>query len=1042
MALSYKNDDQTDERLNPAETGRRLHEDEQRAALDRDFGGIVDNLKNNTADSSAEDDNIQKAKAQEESPNGTWKNAVSQKSTDNNQPITGSGKLSNLRKKGPVGFIIALLLGGAGMMSIMFTPGIGIVAFKEMFVNDLNDQLAAADIRSDHVFRAKLKSIQAGGSICSGPVNIRCKFSTLSSRQAAKFRAAGFTIESDTSFAGRERVTKLSFTDSAGNTIDVNDPKELWERVRSNPEFASAVRKAYNPKFATLSDKIANKVLKERFRTDKSKKIVGNTDEERDKAVNAATAGKDAVVGTTVETCKDGDKDVKCIRDANGNTHNEGSAEYDEHMSKIEEIQSKITSAKSSGGKVVGSVLSSGVKGLSLTGAADTACTVYNTARAVAATAKVIRALQLAQFAMLFLNIADEIKAGGDELKPEDVEYVGNILTAIDTNPEIEDEESITGGDFSGESPVIISEPRPNPFFGKNAFDSPGYKASAYNDAPKLTSRSQQYMVGGGLVGTFSTVMSDIENLIPGGRSTIRSTCSTIQSWWARTLGFIGGLIAAAGTFGASTVVSIGASIAVGFALPFLEAALADMLAGQVVNSSTKGVDAGDAVFAGVGSLLGSMAMSRGMKPAKKSEIQQYVATSQRVKNDYIAMETYEARDTPFDVYNQYSFLGSITQNLYPTLSRSSSSVSAAFMNMPTIFASAFSALTPQAKALGEFNIARFEQCSDEGYAALGIDADIMCNPRYILSPADLERDNEAVLTYMIDNGHIGTEGQALSDAYKTWIERCVERRPADGSPGFVGWGETINNDGDVTGEEGQECMVDDEMTGNFRVFTIDNSINDAMDDDQESVEDSQTPTQSPGTITGGVLGVTTADSRRLAKELADSPNMNWTRSTTDQELLNYAGGATVVNGCGAPMAPSPYLTGALVELTRTKYKITASNIGFGSERSCEGGTYQHPKGNAIDIQYIEIIGGAKTSPGLDFAPGDVDVVNQFATDFLALLPPTSRGGVGQKNCGVNPTFPAGSTSLFGAHLFIDSCDHLHIDVRNRENLSEAMGQL
>lgn len=1039
MALSYKNDNQADERLNPAETGKSIQEQEQQAAYDRDFDDITKNL-DKTADPSREDDNIKKVRDQEETPSGTWKNAVTPKSNDTTQPIQGNGKLSNFRKKGPVGFIIALLLGGGGMMSIMFAPGIGIVAIKEMFVNDLNDQLAAADIRSDHVFRAKLKSIQAGGSICSGPVNIRCKFSTLSSRQAAKFRAAGFTIESDTSFAGRERVTKLSFKDSAGNVIEVNDPKELWEKVRANPEFASAVRKAYNPKFATLSDKVANKVLKERFRTDKSKKVVGNTDEEREKSLNAATAGKEAVVGTSIETCKDGDKDVKCIRDANGKTHNEGSPEYDEQVKKIEEIQSKVTESKASGGKVVGSVLKSGVKGLSLTGAADTACTVYNTARAVAATAKVIRALQLAQFAMIFLNIADEIKAGGDKLKPEDVEFVGNIFTTIDTNTTVEDETSITGGNFSGESPSITSAPTANPFFGKNAFDSPGYKAAAYNDAPTLTSRSQQYMVGGGLVGSFSSVMSDIENLIPGGKSTIRSTCSTIQSWWARTLGFIGGLIAAAGTFGASTVVSIGASIAIGFALPFLEAALADMLAGQVVNSSTKGVDAGDAMFAGVGAMLGSMAMSRGMKPANKAEIQQYVATSQRVKNDYIAMETYEARETPFDAYNKYSFLGSITQGLYPTLSRSSSSVSAAFLNVPTIFASAFSALTPQAKAFGEFNIDRFSKCSDEGYAAVGIDADIMCNPRYVLSPEELAMDTDAVLTYMIDNGHIGTEGLAQSETYKTWVERCVERKPADGSPGFVGWGESINDEPEA-GEEGQECMAVDAMTQNFRVFTMDNSVNDAMDDEVVAAG-TPTPTQSPGTITGGPLGVTTADSRRLAKELADSPNMNWTRSTTDQELLSYASGASVVNGCGAPIAPSPFLTGALVELTRTKYKITASNIGFGSERSCEGGTFQHPKGNAIDIQYIEIIGGAKTSPGLDYAPGDTDVVNQFATDFLALLPPTSRGGVGQKNCGVNPTFPAGSTALFGAHLFTDSCDHVHIDVRNRENLSEAMGQL
>jgi hypothetical protein len=192
-------------------------------------------------------------------------------------------------------------------------------------------------------------------------------------------------------------------------------------------------------------------------------------------------------------------------------------------------------------------------------------------------------------------------------------------------------------------------------------------------------------------------------------------------------------------------------------------------------------------------------------------------------------------------------------------------------------------------------------------------------------------------------------------------------------------------------------------------------------------------------------VGPVTGSPRELAGKLAVAPNITWLNSATAAQLKLYSENGSIVNVCGIPMGVSPYLSGALLALG-DKYKISISNIGFQAEkaRSCERGTFQHPKGNAIDIQYIEILGGAKTSPGLDFAPGDAAIVNAFAKDFMALLPKEGdqyiRGGVGQVECGVGPAdsiFPTGSVATY---IFEDSCDHLHIDVRNRTNLNEAAG--
>lgn len=191
-----------------------------------------------------------------------------------------------------------------------------------------------------------------------------------------------------------------------------------------------------------------------------------------------------------------------------------------------------------------------------------------------------------------------------------------------------------------------------------------------------------------------------------------------------------------------------------------------------------------------------------------------------------------------------------------------------------------------------------------------------------------------------------------------------------------------------------------------------------------------------PGTLPAG-------SARELAGKLADSPNIIWLNNATKEQLKAFAAGGAVTNACNEPMAISPYLSGALLALTTRAdkpYKITIDNFGFAQDRDyigCEREQKQHPKGNAVDIQYIEIIGGKKTSPGLDYVGDDGEVVSQFATDFLNLIP-RNRGGVGQKGCnGMNPTFPPGSTTLNGAHFFKDGCNHLHIDVRNRDNLSD-----
>jgi len=760
-------------------------------------------------------DSVRKA---EENPddtslaNGFYKPSGSSKA----QKITFK---SLFKKKGPLGLILGMVLGGGGIFSILLSPGLGIIQLKEVLTSDLNDQLAAYDIRSDAVFKAKLKNLQAPASVCSNSVKIRCQFASMSKKQVERFKKAGFTVEAEEGRFGRQKVTSMV----APNGVDIKDPQDLINQ-RRDPVVRSALNKIHNPIYASLSDSTAMKVFKEKFKTSKTNKLAGTTVEELDESLAKNSAGDDISNGNGVRTDGDGKRYVMDGK----NKIIESDPKFSEIVAQNDMLNTRAATVKATGAKAVTGVLSVGgsaLKGLSIVGAADSACTVYNTARAVSAASKATRSVQLGQYAMVFLGTADAIKAG--TATPEEVEYLGNILTATDTRETITDELSTTTGASVEESQDNAKE-RDNPFYKKSAFDSPGYKVAAYNEAPVLTTRSQQYMVGGGLSGTLSGVTNSVASAV-GGKDNIRGTCGVIQSWWVRGAGLVVGIAAAAGSFGATTAISIGASLAIGMALPFLQAALADIIAGKVVGPETKGVDSGDAAFAGTSALLGGMAQSRGLKPLASNELEGYLTKTNTVKNEYIAQGVYEAKDTPLYVMNQYSFLGSFARTLNPTLTTGATSVPAALAAIPKFFSTTLSSIIPSTYAAGTYNPDRFNQCTDEGYAELNIAADVFCNVRYGLTESELAMDSESTLNYMLVNNHITDAGVAKSDDYKNFLKYCVDRTE--------GWGETGEESDNPDLLMGKTCMETSDKASAFRVFTIDQTVNSAMDDEEMATD-------------------------------------------------------------------------------------------------------------------------------------------------------------------------------------------------------------
>ena len=704
------------------------------------------------------------------------------------------------KKKGPLAGLLALLLGGGGGIMMLFSPGLAAVQLKEVLTGDLNDQLAAMDIRTNHVFKAKFNDM--GKGICKG-VKVRCGFKGMSDRQVKRFRKAGIEVETEgkKTFFRKNRVKSLTFTDSAGNKIKITNPKML-NRYIGEAAVRNSLRKAFNPKFAGFYDAVSDKVFG-KVRTSKADKLTGNTDKERAKSIDESVRGEGAAV-----------QPKKVTTDSN----NDGIDDNADKNRIAQEQSNRLKSGGMSTKELFANVAKNGVKsagkGLMLTGAADTACTVKNTARAVEAGAKIYRSRQLIRYAMVFLTFADGIKAG--TVTPEQAEFAGNALTATDTDKMIVDETSAITNASSGEAAMI-----PNPDYGKNAFDSQGYHVSAYNEAPRLTARSLQYTVGGGAVmGTLSGINSYIQKY--GG-----GNCKVIQNNLVRIGSLVGGVLIGAVSFGSTLAISIGASVAIGMAMPLLENYLAKIVAGTVVDSKTNGVDAGNAIFGGTAALMGSMAMARGMQPANKSRLKSYFATSQQVKNEYIAIETEEAKKTPFDIYSQYSFLGSFARKLLPVSTKSTASIDLALASVLNIIPLTSKAITPKVGAAEEFNDKRFSQCKDYGYEELGIDADVFCNVRYGMSQKELDMDTDTVRAFMYNKHYVDKNGDAIGD-YKSWVEECVDRE--------AGWGEVPQGNENNEGN-GENCIdgkskYSIDILNNFRIYTLDDSIIEAMDYD------------------------------------------------------------------------------------------------------------------------------------------------------------------------------------------------------------------
>lgn len=725
-----------------------------------------------------------------------------------------------LRGKSSLITVMLVLFGGGGAVTFFAAPATIAVQLQQVLTQDLNDQLKAFENRHAYLLRTKLKATTSGSC---GVIKVACRFAYMSNRQVERFAANGsVVIERDMKgsiLPNRGKVTKMTFPDpDGGDPITVSSAQELMDKLQNDMRVRSAMQRAENPWFASMTDKTFKTTLR-LLGTSKASRIQGDTQEEREKSVNAVfdENGKLSADSLTPET-KDGKETGRFIGP-------DGEVLTDEQ---IKNINDSATIAESATKVKPSQIISSIGKAVLITGAADSACTVYNSMRMVGALAKVEKQKLAAQMATAQLLVpANKILAG--VATDGEVEFVGNKINNIGgpaQSEQIVDESKIYETGSSNSPPM-----KENDKMYATAWESPGVKAALYNDVIPLDTNEARFSLGGGFIGTLAKVNSFIAAAVSGGNpdpKVISEKCRYVQNPYVRGAALVAGIFVGLGTFGLAQAASISASLAITMALPYAISMAADIAAGDVFKN-LYGNDFGSGAFVGTAAILSSAAMKRGMKPLSSAEAVAYTESNKETLARYAENEKYLARSEPLNVYNQYSFLGSIAMTLAPHLSQSRTTVASTVATVASIIPATFAKITNTAKAAT--TIERFQQCEDPGYKALGIGADIYCNVRYGLSDEELAIDPIENAQWMAQNGHVSADdesGEPIDNDqawnYKKFMNECANRT--------VGYGE----DQDENQGDGSSCLSteNEPLNKRFRVFTLDRSVADYMDGNDE----------------------------------------------------------------------------------------------------------------------------------------------------------------------------------------------------------------
>lgn len=265
--MALKTDQEREELLNPAERrARELSEREQ-----SEFDDIADNY-DKTADDSQENDNIARARRQEENP-ASASNPMNYNPSERDQKGKGkaSGKGGLLRRRGPLSVILILVFGG-GLASI--------VPFANMIMPiDLTERLSIRNDSSTPAMERRAVRVLSNmmgdnGGVCgSTSLTMRCKLGRVSNYSLHQLSKKGVVpmdnYDGRRTGYPRNNPSGYTFTDADGRTRNVTAQNLRGFLAQpENRKWASQVlgkRGAFNLRVKAWAGKHLNTKLFSKF---------------------------------------------------------------------------------------------------------------------------------------------------------------------------------------------------------------------------------------------------------------------------------------------------------------------------------------------------------------------------------------------------------------------------------------------------------------------------------------------------------------------------------------------------------------------------------------------------------------------------------------------------------------------------------------------------------------------------------------------------------------------------------------------------------
>ena len=901
-------------------------------------------------------------RGQEGAPGGGWNTNVSPANTAASSKSTSlfgkvRGTITGARNKPLI--TLAIMMFGGGSFLAMTPANFASLSLSHWLQNSVikwDSQSTSFEKRAHKIMYQRIEG-KATGGICS-TLRVCQRYGRLSKYMIKRFEKNrriealkdGKVIKSEDVGLLGVKPDQLRITRSDG-TKKVIDSPDFRKNFFQDTEVRSIIHEVYAPRWVVFSDKVAANLRKKWKLTKKDRLAEAKNKKQVDEGIDNAVKGKE-VKGKYEAKESDEEGKEKITEDTDiGNEAKKIAGEGAEGASKSVSKEAAVKLIKEGVGKNgnIAAMLAGGL------------CMVQDGAQSISKTIRAIQMEQVIQFATLFATAADHARAGTNN--PIPMAELGAKFMATRVNKE-------------------------GKITKRSAPESHGYKQIMYNDlVSSATSNWTQYVPGGG----WARKMNSLANALGANIGILKTSCTGINSSAGQLLlSVAGGWTSIVGQL----VSEMAAPVISSIMAPIL-GKLINTMAGTLVDSSTIGEDAGDAMSSGILHMFSESAAAGGNGVLTTDQTIAYKREAAKLNLAYA--QEYRLNHSPFDISSPYTFMGSIYSSFIPYMS-SFSSLGNFTNSVLSLSKNIFPALLGTQAYAEDDKVAKiWNSCDDPNLKGVG--AESFCSVSR--GALDLDKDPSEVADALAGQYNEET-GEATGGTLKEWQEKC----------------------GSGTGENGVDvsyCKFDSEEKKLAALFTIDQRVVDTMDN--PPVDDGGSNSQGQQQSQGGSLP--SGDAKSLAQQILDSQNItvadygwNSGETTPKSQIENTAKGQPAI----PDSVPTQYSRNVdpqilqVILLIGQKHKITVSSLM--RTQMTAGGYSQHPRGRAVDLSPI---GSCGDGAGEECAQAVQELINANA------LP--QGGGIGQSTCGGARGALNNAITQKGWQSFDDSCNHLHIDL-------------